>query len=142
MGQEGLGPALFCPSVVHSDLGQGTSPLGASRHPTVCGRRQTVWLPDLLYAAWLTAASYSPFLMLLLFLNRYVMSHSFATLWTVAHQARLSMGFPRQESWSGLPFPPPWYLPNTELKPTSPAGPTLADRFFTTLLLKGDMGDS
>ena len=53
-----------------------------------------------------------------------------------------STGFPRQESWSGLPFPPPWYLPNTELKPTSPAGPTLADRFFTTLLLKGDMGDS
>ena len=31
----------------------------------------------------------------------------FATLWTVAHQAPLSMGFPRQEYWRGLPFPPP-----------------------------------
>ena len=88
-----------------------------------------MWLPDLLYAAWLTAASYSPFLMLLLFLNRYVMSHSFATLWTVAHQARLSMGFPRQESWSGLPFPSPGDLPNPGIETTSPA---LAGRFFTT----------
>ena len=31
----------------------------------------------------------------------------FETLWTVAHQASVSMGFPRQEYWSGLPFPPP-----------------------------------
>ena len=35
------------------------------------------------------------------------MSDSFATPWTVAHQAPLSMGFPRQEYWSGLPFPSP-----------------------------------
>ena len=39
-------------------------------------------------------------------LSRSVMSNS-VTLWTVAHQAPLSMGFPRQESWSGLPFPSP-----------------------------------
>ena len=32
------------------------------------------------------------------------------TPWTIAHQAPLSMGFPRQEYWSGLPFPPPWDL--------------------------------
>ena len=36
----------------------------------------------------------------------------FATLWTVAHQAPLSMGFFRQEYWSGLPCPPPGDLPD------------------------------
>ena len=53
----------------------------------------------------------------------------FATPWMVAPQAPLSMGFPRQEYWSGLPFPSPGDLsaPGTE-----PASPALADRFFTT----------
>ena len=45
----------------------------------------------------------------------------FATLWTVAHQAPLSMGFSRQEYWSGLPWPPPGDLPDPGIKPTSPA---------------------
>ena len=45
----------------------------------------------------------------------------FATAWTVAHQAPLSMGFSRQEYWSGLPFPYPGDLPNPEIKPGSPA---------------------
>ena len=44
-----------------------------------------------------------------------------ATLWTVAHQAPLSMGFPRQEYWSGLPFPSPEDLPDLGIEPTSPA---------------------
>ena len=44
----------------------------------------------------------------------------FATPWTVAHQAPLSMGFSRQEYWSGLPFPSPGDLPNPEIKPRSP----------------------
>ena len=39
------------------------------------------------------------------------------------------MGFPRQESWSGLPFPPPGDPPNPEMEPASPA---LAGTFFTT----------
>ena len=56
------------------------------------------------------------------------MSESFAIPWTVAHQAPLSMGFPRQEYWSGLPFPPPGDLPDPGIKPVSPA---LAGRFFT-----------
>ena len=43
------------------------------------------------------------------------------TPWTVAFQAPLSMGFSKQEYWSGLPFPPPGYLPNPGIKPTSPA---------------------
>ena len=44
----------------------------------------------------------------------------FTTFWTVAHQASLSMGFPIQEYWSGLPFPPSRDLPNPEIKPLSP----------------------
>ena len=51
------------------------------------------------------------------------------TPWTTAHQAPLSMGFSRQEYWSGLPFPPPGELSDPGIKPTSPA---LAGRFFTT----------
>ena len=59
----------------------------------------------------------------------------FATPWTVAHQAPLSMGFYRQEYWSGLPFPSPRDLPNPRIKPTSIASPALAAGFFTTELL-------
>ena len=45
----------------------------------------------------------------------------FATPWTVAYQAPLSMGFSRQEYWSGLPFPSPGDLPNPGIEPGSPA---------------------
>ena len=51
-----------------------------------------------------------------------------ATPWTVMHQAPWSMGFSRQEYWSGLPFPPPGDLPNPGIEPVSPA---LVGRFFT-----------
>ena len=47
------------------------------------------------------------------------MSASFATRWTVARQAPLSMGFPRQEYWKGLPFPSPGDLPDPGVKPAS-----------------------
>ena len=49
------------------------------------------------------------------------MSDSSATPWTVALQAPLSMGCPRQEYWSGLPFPPPGDLPDPGIEPVSPA---------------------
>ena len=49
-----------------------------------------------------------------------VMSNFFATLWTVAHQAPLSIGFLRQEYWSGLPFFSPRDLPDPGIKPRSP----------------------
>ena len=45
----------------------------------------------------------------------------FATPWTVAYQASLSMRFSRQEYWSGLPFPSPGDLPNPGIEPGSPA---------------------
>ena len=56
----------------------------------------------------------------------------FATPWAVAHQAPLSMGFPRQEYWSGLPFPSPEDLPDMGIKSKSPESPALAGGFFTT----------
>ena len=56
----------------------------------------------------------------------------FATLWTVARQASLSMGFSRQEYWSGLPFSPLGDLPDSEIKPRSLMSPALAEGFFTT----------
>ena len=65
----------------------------------------------------------------LLLFSRKVMSNSFATPWTAACQPPLTMGFPRQEYWSGLPFPPPGHLPNLG---TEPAFPALAGGFFTT----------
>ena len=56
----------------------------------------------------------------------------FVTLWTVASQAPLSMGFSRQEYWSGFPYPPLGDLSNSEIQPTSLLSPALAGKFFTT----------
>ena len=52
--------------------------------------------------------------------------------WTVARQAPLPMEISRQESWSGLPFPMPWDLPDPGTEPAALASPALAGRFFTT----------
>ena len=63
----------------------------------------------------------------------------FATPSTVARWALLSMGFFRQEYWSGLPFPPPGILQDPGTDPMSPASPALAGGFFTTVpLIKSD----
>ena len=56
----------------------------------------------------------------------------FATLWTIADQAPLSMGFSRQEYYSGLPCPSPGDCPYSEIQAVSLGPPALADRFFTT----------
>ena len=66
-----------------------------------------------------------------------VLSHSsrvplFATPWTIAHQASLSIGFSRQECWSRLPCPPPGDLPDPGTEPTTPKSPALAGKLFTT----------
>jgi len=55
----------------------------------------------------------------------------FATPQTVAHQAPLSIGFFRQEYWSGLPCPPPRDPPDSGIKPTSLMSLALIDGFFT-----------
>ena len=54
------------------------------------------------------------------------------TLWTVACQAPLSLGFSRQEYWSGLPCPPAGDLPDPGIKPASPMSPAVAGGFFTS----------
>ena len=67
-----------------------------------------------------------------MYVNHSVMSDSLQTPWTVACQAPLSMGFSRQEYWSGLPCPPPGDLSDPGTEPTSLMSPSLAGRFFTT----------
>ena len=62
----------------------------------------------------------------------YVLSHFscvqlFVISWTVARQAPLSMGFSRQEYWSGLSFPPPGDLPDPGIEPVPPASPALQE---------------
>ena len=58
----------------------------------------------------------------------------FAIPWIIAHQSLLSTGFPRQEYWSGMPFPSPGDLPYPGIEPTSPV---LAGRFFLLLSHQG-----
>ena len=62
----------------------------------------------------------------------------FATPWTVAYQASLSMGFSRQEYWSGLPFPSPGDLPDPGIEPRFPA---LEADALTSILSPGDLPD-
>ena len=72
----------------------------------------------------------------LLVFSRSIVSDFFATPWTAACQAPLSMGFPRQEYGSGLPFPPPGDLPDPGIKLTSPASPPLQVDFLPLSHLK------
>ena len=58
------------------------------------------------------------------------MSDSFVTPWTVTCQASLSMGFPRQEYWSQLPYPPPGDLPDPRIETVSPVAAALASGLF------------
>ena len=60
------------------------------------------------------------------------MSDTFMTPWTVAVQAPLSMGFSKQEYWSGLPCPPPGDLSDVEIEPVFLVSPALAGEFLTT----------
>ena len=53
--------------------------------------------------------------------SRFSCIRLFVTPWTVARQTPLSMGFSRQEYWSGLPFPSPGDIPNAGIEPESPA---------------------
>ena len=57
----------------------------------------------------------------------------FETLWTVDRQVPLSMGFSRQEYWSGLSYPPPGDLPDLGIEPMPLISPVLAGRFFATV---------
>ena len=65
-------------------------------------------------------------------LSHFIHFWLFVTLWTVAHQAPLSMEFSSQEYWSGLPFPTPGDLPDPGIEPTCVTSPALAGCLFTT----------
>ena len=65
-------------------------------------------------------------------LNRFICARLFSTPWIVTHQVPLSMGFSRQEYWSGLPCPSPGDLPNAGTEPTFLVPPALAGGFFIT----------
>jgi len=81
-------------------------------------------------AAWVGKFGGSPLSSGPLFFSHSVMSNS-VTPWTVARQAPLSVGFPRQEYWSGLPFSSPGDLPYPVIRPRSPVSPALAGRRAT-----------
>ena len=66
----------------------------------------------------------------------------FVTLWTVACQAPLTMGFSRQEYWSGLPCPPPGDLSDPGIGPSSLMSPALAGGFSTTSVTWDDVQNS
>ena len=70
----------------------------------------------------------SPLFFTIIVFSCQAVSDSFVIPWTVAHQAPLSIGLPRQEYWSGLPHPFPGDPPDSGIKPASPA---LAGGFFT-----------
>ena len=67
-----------------------------------------------------------------MYMLNHSLMHDSVTLWTVACHAPQSMGFSKQESWSGLPCPPLGDLPNVGIKPASLMSPALAGEFFTT----------
>ena len=65
----------------------------------------------------------------------------FATLWTIARRAPLSMGFSRQEHWNALPCPPSGHLPDAGINSTSLAFPALAGGFFTPGVIWEALGE-
>ena len=81
-----------------------------------------------LFSFWVLNIMLLLLLLLLLLFSHWFVSDSFVTPWTVAHQAPLSLRFPRQEYWSRLPFPSSGTLPDSGIKTVS----CLAGRFFTT----------
>ena len=100
--------------------------------PSHCNRTGAPIAPargSLSPAAEIRGSQDNVYIHMYMFFSHQVVSNSFATPWTVACQVPLSMGFPRQEDWSGLPFPPPGNLPNPEFEPKSPA--LQADSFTT-----------
>ena len=75
---------------------------------------------------WITGKGF-----MLIFLCSFSRAQLCMTPWTVAHQAPLSMGFSRQEYWSGVPFLTPGDLPDSGIEPASLVSPALAGGFFT-----------
>ena len=97
---------------------------------------QPAWLGEVNFLQFqenlLTSKSVTSFQLSCMHSSHFSRVRLFATPWTVAHQAPLSMGFSRQGYWSGLPSPPPGALPDPGMGPVSLTSPALAGGFFTT----------
>ena len=117
-GEENWSKPILC----QTHWGQG-SRIESLRHPDITAYHS--WCVSFKSTTLLFTINFNEMLLC----SRKVVSDSFATPWTVVHQAPLSMGFSRQEYWGGLPFPSPADLPHPGIEPTSPA---MAGRFFTT----------
>ena len=93
-----------------------------------------IWLSFAWWSTYINNSQLFPHLMYIFvcMLSRFSHVQLFATLWTIACQAPLSMGFFWQEYWSGLPCPPPEDLPDPGIEPMSLRSPELADGSFTT----------
>ena len=89
-------------------------------------------LQDIEYSSLCYTAGHCWFTYFILHAQFLSLAWLFATPWTVACQASLSMGFPRQEYWRRFPFPPSGDLPCPGIEPTSPVSPALGGEFFTT----------
>ena len=87
--------------------------------------------------SWLSCFPLSPTTCCVL--SRFSRVWLFATPWTVALPVLLSMGFPRQEYWSGLPFPTSGDLPDPGIELASFLSPASASRFFTTTATWGPL---
>ena len=107
--------------VIHSLLPGSSPPRDQTQVSCIAGRFFTIWAAR--------EAHMFSYCMLSLFSHVQL----FVTSWTVAHQAPLSMGFSRQEYWSGLPFPSPGDLPDPEVESLPLKSSALAGRFFPTL---------
>ena len=100
--------------------------------PTISNRPRAGVLLGGTWMAVLAASSNKSHHPSLLVLSCFSHVQLFATLWTVAFWAPLSMGFFRQECWSGFPCSSPRDLPNPGIEPSSLTSPALAGGFFTT----------
>ena len=108
-------------------------------HPDYCfGKTKYIWPWGSLLQLWFSVLSNILWPVCMCVPSRFSHVQLFATPWTVADQAPLSMGFSRQESRSGLPCPSPGDLPNPGIKPTFLTSPALAGGFFTTSAIKED----
>ena len=109
-----------------------TASLSGERQSNTPGDPWNCGLPYKAQTAYTSATVWVRIQHLPCLLSRFSRVWVFATPWTVAHQAPLPMGFSRHEFGSGLPFPPPWDLPNPGIELVSLSSPALAGKFFAT----------
>ena len=119
-------PCQICKRVVYGDT-QGISHIGRGSHQLWSGLRGNGRLHQ-----EQSKILGSPSVWCVCKLSRFSHVWFFVTLWTVACQAPFSMGFSRQEYYSGLPCPPPRDPPNPGIEPTSLMSPALAGKLFNT----------